>query len=130
MTEAVRTILALLLTVAITVRSLVPMGFMLAPVSDGVTSGVAIVVCSASGLGLVTLDNDGKPIVPEPGKDAGDSCLYKHTSALAVLVPEPPLVGIEKYGPIAEWRSQAVATLARHELPAPPRGPPLSPALT
>lgn len=130
MTEAVRTILALLLTVAITVRSLVPMGFMLAPVSDGVNSRVTIVVCSASGLGLVTLDEDGKPIIPQPGKEGGESCLYKHTSALAVLVSEPSLTGFAQYGPIAEWRSQAKAPQSRHELPAPARGPPLSQTLT
>lgn len=124
MTETVRTIIVFLLTVGMTVRSMVPAGFMLTPAYDAESGAFRLVVCSASGHGLVTLDKSGEPIVPEPGKNDSSSCLYFQTSLLAIIAEVRAEALPTIYSSVEAQIPALNAVASRHELPDPARGPP------
>jgi hypothetical protein len=72
---SVRRILTVLSIVALTARSLVPSGFMLAPVAPG-TGAMTVVMCTGHGPQVLKLEADGKPIPAKPGKPRTELCAF------------------------------------------------------
>ena len=76
---------SLLFVVALGLRSLLPVGFMLAPAAADGT--MTVVICTGHGPETVTLDADGKPV---PQKIADQNiCPYAASAPIAVAVTAP-----------------------------------------
>jgi hypothetical protein len=120
-----RSLLTVMLAIVFTMRSLVTVGFMLAPSSAAADGALTVVICTSSGPATLVLDKDGQPVPQKPTSGSEQSCPYQASAPIAVLaVPE------QVYLPAGEVerapRPECVQSLrARHELPAPARGPPL-----
>lgn len=72
--------------IALAVRSLIPLGFMLAPAgSDG--QSFAIVICTANGLQQTLVDQDGNPAPAHKKPSTHDVCPFAAASLLA-LTPD------------------------------------------
>lgn len=85
---SVSRILTVLAIVALTVRSLVPSGYMIAPVVPG--SGVlAVVMCTGHGPQALDLGANGKSIPEKPGKASRELCAF----AGHVLIDAPVASG-------------------------------------
>jgi hypothetical protein len=76
----VRRYLALMLVVTLALRSLVPAGFMLAPVGGEMT----MVICTGHGPQTITLDASGKPAPGKPQHSDTSLCPYASTGAVAL----------------------------------------------
>ena len=79
------TVLALL---SLTLRSLLPVGFMLAP---SAADEMTVVICTGHGPLTVTLDADGKPVPTKPKLTDAGLCAYASPGAttLADAAPAP-----------------------------------------
>lgn len=83
-----------LIALAVTIRALVPAGFMLSSTSFG--NGVmTVVICTSSGLKLMHLDSDGKPAAPTEHAMADAPCTYGPPT-IVVTDFEPVNVAIER----------------------------------
>ncbi len=120
-----RTPLHLLLLFALALRSLVPVGFMLAASSSADGGALQVVICSGTGEKLMSVDTDGKPLPAKPHHLDSNLCPYAAAGAAAVAAALPaPLVAEARYAAI-------VYTLAAAQYAATPkpgatsaRGPP------
>ncbi|MFA5952800.1 MAG: DUF2946 family protein [Hyphomicrobium sp.] len=82
------------MVLALFVRSLVPVGFMVAPASaDG--QGLTIVICTGHGPERLLLDQDGKPVQQDKRSGAAATCPFAAAGALALSDSEPPLLATE-----------------------------------
>lgn len=119
-----RRILTILSIVALMARSMVPSGFMLAPVPSG-DGAMTFVLCTGHGPQIVKLGADGKPIPTKPGTAPKELCAF----AGFVLLGAPDLVAgavsAEAFNEIA-FVEPRVATLppARAGPSIGPRAPP------
>jgi hypothetical protein len=83
----VRRFPTLLFVIALTLRSLVPVGFMLAPVAaDG---AMTVVICTGHGPQIMTLDAEGNPVPQKSGITDQNVCPYAASAPLAVGVTAP-----------------------------------------
>jgi hypothetical protein len=90
----VRRLLASIVVLAFALRSVVPVGFMLAPAATG---ELTVVICTGHGPAIVTLTADGKlvPAKPKPGDHA--LCAYASVGGVALSEPvaAPSALGLE-----------------------------------
>ncbi len=80
-----RRYLTSLLVIMLALRCLVPAGFMLQQVGDG----LSIVICTASGPQVLALDDDGNPTTPDRQAAAHDLCAYAPAGAVAAAEDAP-----------------------------------------
>jgi hypothetical protein len=121
-----RCYLNLLIVLAFAVRSLLPVGFMLASSPDA-TGGLQIVICTGHGPQSWVLDDKG---VPHPAKTTTDektTCPYAPVASVAAAQDSPQLLAhTVRYATIA----YAITTKIFRETPKPgahsARGPPVS----
>jgi hypothetical protein len=81
----VRRHLTSLLVVLLALRCLVPAGFMLQQVGDG----LSIVICTASGPQLLAVDDEGKPAKHDRKAGGHDMCPYAPAGAVAAATDSP-----------------------------------------
>jgi hypothetical protein len=90
----VRRLLSTIVVLAFALRSVVPVGFMLAPAAGG---DLTVVICTGHGPATATLTADGKlaPAKPKPG-DHG-LCAYASVGGVALSEPvsAPSALGLE-----------------------------------
>ena len=77
--------LAILVLLALLVRAVVPVGFMLAPLHAG-SAGITVVICTEHGTQALVLDEDGEPL-PSDRAAVPDICPFAF-SALPGLASE------------------------------------------
>jgi len=82
------------MVLALFVRSLVPVGFMVAPVSAE-AQGLTVVICTGHGPESRVLDHDGKPVQQDKRVGGAATCPFAPSGALAVSDNEPPLLATE-----------------------------------
>jgi hypothetical protein len=82
----------LLLVLALTVRGLVPAGYMIA--SSAVDGTPSVVICTGHGLETVTLDPDGKPGKPKPARSDNGLCPYATSTPVAFAAA--PVIVVER----------------------------------
>lgn len=115
-----------LLLVAFTLRALIPVGYMpdLAAASRGV---LRIVICTAAGAKLLTVDENGDPAPQERADHSDKPCAFSGLASVAVPALEAATVGPPELG--------GPPLIARPSVEAPParagpahrtRAPPLS----
>ena len=78
-----RGLLNLLVGIAFLVRSLLPVGFMLAVPPDP-TAAVEIVICTGHGPQSLTLDDAGVPVQPKAPFDKKNICPYAAAGAVTI----------------------------------------------
>jgi hypothetical protein len=121
-----RRIFTQLFVLALALRSLVPAGFMLAP--SAVDGGrVTIVICTGHGPQPLDVDGSGKPLPSKPSASDHGLCPFAASCPIVPLCEETTLSAQAVAASSARLPGKAQLVLARHELPAPARGPP-SPA--
>jgi hypothetical protein len=86
-----RRLLNLLIGLAFAVRSLLPVGFMLAA-TPAHAGGVEIVICTGHGLQSLTVDDEGKTAPAKAPMSAKDICPYAPVGAVAVDHDTPHLL--------------------------------------
>jgi len=86
-----RRVFNLLIGLAFAVRSLLPVGFMLAA-TPGHAGELQIVICTGHGLASVTLDDKGVPQPTKSPTSAKDICPYAPVGAVAVDHATPHLL--------------------------------------
>jgi hypothetical protein len=116
--------LALPFAVLLALRSLLPVGFMLAPTQgDG---AISIVICTGHGPRLVTIDADGQPVSEKPAAGDNGLCPFAASCPLAPACPDAaPLPAPVGQSVALAHPAHADIIASRHGLPAPARGPPL-----
>lgn len=115
--------LYLLIAVAFAVRSLLPVGFMLAASPAG--GGIEIVICTGHGPQSMTLDEHGVPVPSKPPLADKSVCPYAPVGAVTVAYDDPHrLVQTVEYAAVA----YAITTELFRTTPRPKaqsaRGPP------
>jgi hypothetical protein len=108
---------------SLTFRSLLPVGFMLAP-SAG--DEMTVVICTGHGPLTVTLDADGKPVPTKPKLTGAGLCAYASPGAttLADAAPAPAARDV-LYARRAVRLHVAMAVALRLPGASSPRGPPI-----
>lgn len=101
----------LLFVLTLTVRSLLPVGFMLAPAAADGT--MTVVICTGHGPETMTLDAEGKPVPQKSGAADQNACPYAASAPLAVAVasPAPEMVPASFADPL--YPSQYVSEATR-----------------
>ena len=113
------TVLALL---SLTLRSLLPVGFMLAPAS---ADEMTVVICTGHGPLTVTLDADGKPVPAKPKLTDAGLCAYASPGATTLADAAPSPAAREVVYARYVVRAHAAIVVAPHKPGATlPRGPP------
>jgi hypothetical protein len=120
----VRRLANLLIVMALVLRGLLPVGFMLASAhGDG---GLEIVICTAQGPLTVDVSKDGLPLPATPKTSDDGTCPFAASTPSAVAVTpwilSPPRDGVS---PAAEWPYDQNVVDTRSSAPPPARGPPL-----
>lgn len=95
-----------LLLMALFLRALIPSGFM--PSFGGPDGMVSVVICSAAGSKLVTLDADGKPIPDKPAKHSTELCAFASHAAIGAPVVAGNLLATGDYGAAAPFIPRVV----------------------
>lgn len=119
-----RGLLKFLVGLAFAVRSLLPVGFMLAVAPDHPGS-VTIVICTGHGPQSLALDDDGAPLQKKSSNDSTNICPYSSAGAVAIGSAAPQLLAqTVRYASIAHRITSDIF----HRTPAPgatsARGPP------
>ena len=113
------TVLALL---TLTLRSLLPVGFMLAPAA---ADEMTVVICTGHGPLTITLDADGKPVPTKPKLTDAGLCAYASPGGTTLADAAPALAAREVIYERALVRVHAAIVVAPHKPGATsPRGPP------
>ena len=113
------TVLALL---SLTLRSLLPVGFMLAP---SAADEMTVVICTGHGPLTVTLDADGKPVPTKPKLTDAGLCAYASPGATTLADAAPALAARDVLYARALVRLHvAMAVALRLPGASSPRGPP------
>lgn len=113
------TVLALL---SLTLRSLLPVGFMLAP---SAADEMTVVICTGHGPLTVTLDVDGKPVPAKPKLTDAGLCAYASPGATTLADAAPALAARDVlYARSLVRLHVAMAVALRLPGATSPRGPP------
>lgn len=114
-----------LLLLSFVVRALIPLGYM--PDASAAAKGVfKVVICSALGAKMVTLDEDGRPVPSHDDQQHESPCAFAGIAAVALPMPESfalivPTLAIAE--PLASMAVQLPPARAGPVLGS--RGPPL-----
>lgn len=118
-----RRFLVLLLLVTLAMRSLVPAGFMLAPVGGEMT----VAICTGHGLQTINLDADGKPVPEKPQRSDSGFCPYASGGAVALTDAIPvPLAQQIRYAELSYRITRDLLRTATRVRATSARGPPLA----
>ncbi len=112
----------LLVAVLAMTRGLVAPGYMLAGPADGEL--LRVVICTGNGERLVTLDQDGQPVEPEPGGSFADPCAFAMQGPLAYAEPSRVTEPSRDRQPIRSTDRDDQTRFWRPIGPTWPRGPP------
>ncbi len=118
----VRCRLTSLLLVALFVRAVVPVGFMLVSSPTDI-AGVTVVICSAQGQTAMTLDEDGSA-TPSGTKASHHSCPYAASALPGVVSPVVQLSSNVEYAAVAYTLSKLRFNLTPLPGAVSARGPP------
>lgn len=122
--ELMRRIVALLLLFALSLRALVPVGFMpgQAAASDG---GLTLVICTSTGVVQLDKLNDEPGVPHAPGETASDACAFGVLSSdHAMPAPHLASLDVDAAGPSVTHLPNGLVDGAFLRQPNPARGPP------